>query len=185
MSGQPTFLRLPALFTCLVISCSAFSPSLTSTTIYKKAVLPSHFRLNAESGSVVAEKAAPVINGEALELLLMDFDEPLVIDAYADWCGPCQMMAPEFEDAAKELKGKVRFVKLDTDLDPEMSDRLGINGLPTLLFLDKFVPEGNTDDDQGASVVLKERIEGAIQKKSIVDLCEHHFFDGERPEQLM
>ena len=85
MSGQPTFLRLPALFTCLVISCSAFSPSLTSTTIYKKAVLPSHFRLNAESGSVVAEKAAPVINGEALELLLMDFDEPLVIDAYADW----------------------------------------------------------------------------------------------------
>jgi len=95
------------------------------------------------------------------------------------------MMAPEFEEAAKDYKGKVQFVKLDTDSDPEMADRLGVNGLPTLLFLDKFVPEENTEEDTGgAKVVLKERIEGAIQRKSINDLCEHHFFGGERPEEL-
>ena len=44
-------------------------------------------------------------------------------------------MAPEFEAAAKELKGKVRFVKIDTDQEPEMAARLNIMGLPTLLFL--------------------------------------------------
>ena len=69
-------------------------------------------------------------------------------------------MAPEFEAAAKELKGKVRFVKIDTDQEQEMAARLNIMGLPTLLFLDKFEPEeGSTEE---AKAVLKDRIEGAI-----------------------
>lgn len=56
-------------------------------------------------------------------------------------CGPCLLMAPEFESAAKELKDKVRFVKLDTDKEESMAARLNIMGLPTLLFLDKYEPE--------------------------------------------
>ena len=97
-------------------------------------------------------------------------------------CGPCLLMAPEFEAAAKELKGKVRFVKIDTDQEPEMAARLNIMGLPTLLFLDKFEPEeGSTEE---AKAVLKDRIEGAIRKDSILALCDHHFFGGPRPEQL-
>lgn len=91
-------------------------------------------------------------------------------------------MAPEFEAAAKELKGKVRFVKIDTDQETEMAARLNIMGLPTLLFLDKFEPEeGSTEE---AKAVLKDRIEGAIRKDSILALCDHHFFGGPRPEQL-
>lgn len=91
-------------------------------------------------------------------------------------------MAPEFEAAAKELKGKVRFVKIDTDQEPEMAARLNIMGLPTLLFLDKFEPE--EDSTEEAKAVLKDRIEGAIRKDSILALCDHHFFGGPRPEQL-
>eukprot|EP00980_Cylindrotheca_fusiformis_P028566 scaffold22611_cov153-Cylindrotheca_fusiformis.AAC.6 len=49
------------------------------------------------------------------------------------WCGPCVLMAPEFEAAAQDLKGKVRFVKIDTDKDEIMASRLNIMGLPTLL----------------------------------------------------
>lgn len=90
-------------------------------------------------------------------------------------------MAPEFEEAAQELKGKVRFAKLDTDKEEAMAARLNIMGLPTLLFLDKYeVKEGETD--MGARAVLKGRIEGALRKKNILDLCEHHFFGGPEPK---
>jgi len=132
--------------------------------------------------SASEEKAAPLVTGEELELMLTEWDEPLVIDAYATWCGPCLLMAPEFESAAKDLKGKVRMCKLDTDQEPEMAARLNIMGLPTLLFLDKFEPEEGEEGE--AKAVLKDRIEGAIRKDSIISLCEHHFFGGPRPEQL-
>lgn len=92
-------------------------------------------------------------------------------------------MAPEFEAAAQELQGKVRFVKLDTDKEESMAARLNIMGLPTLLFLDKYEPKEG-EEDQGAKAVLKGRIEGALRKQNIIDLCEHHFFGGEAP-QLM
>jgi len=119
--------------------------------------------------------------------MLQDWDTPLVIDAYATWCGPCLLMSPEYEEAAKELKGKVRFVKLDTDENEQMAARLAINGLPTLLFLDKYTaPEGSdeeaTEEQKAAQAVLKGRIEGALRKENIVDLCEHFFFDGPEPK---
>ena len=90
-------------------------------------------------------------------------------------------MAPEFEAAAQELKGKVRFAKLDTDKDEAMAARLNIMGLPTLLFLDKYEPKED-DENQEARAVLKGRIEGALRKENILDLCEHYFFDGPAPQ---
>lgn len=100
-------------------------------------------------------------------------------------CGPCLLMAPEFEAAAKELDGKVRFVKLDTDLEPQMAGRLQIMGLPTLLFLDKNDDAEAVEEGKAPVAVLKERIEGALRKQSIVDLCNYHFFGGAMPEKLM
>lgn len=94
-------------------------------------------------------------------------------------------MAPEFEAAAKEMKGKVRFVKLDTDKEPEMAGRLNIMGLPTLLFLDEFKPkEDQKKTENQPQAVLKDRIEGALRKESILALCNYHFFGGAMPEQL-
>jgi thiol-disulfide isomerase/thioredoxin len=92
-------------------------------------------------------------------------------------------MAPEFEAAAQELKGKVRFVKIDTDKDEAIAARLNIMGLPTLLFLDKFEPKDGegTEEEQEAKAVLKGRIEGALRKDNIVELCEFYFFDGPEP----
>eukprot|EP00559_Dactyliosolen_fragilissimus_P005195 CAMPEP_0184859848 /NCGR_PEP_ID=MMETSP0580-20130426/4819_1 /TAXON_ID=1118495 /ORGANISM="Dactyliosolen fragilissimus" /LENGTH=132 /DNA_ID=CAMNT_0027356697 /DNA_START=214 /DNA_END=612 /DNA_ORIENTATION=- len=122
------------------------------------------------------------VTGEELEMMLTEWESPIVVDAYATWCGPCLLMAPEFEAAAKELKGKVRFVKMDTDKEPEMAGRLNVMGLPTLLFLDEFKPE--KEEDGPAKAVLKDRIEGALRKDSIVELCQYHFFDGPRPEKI-
>jgi len=93
-------------------------------------------------------------------------------------------MAPEFEAAAQELKGKVRFAKIDTDKDELMAARLNIMGLPTLLFLDKFEPKGDepiSEEEKGAKAVLKGRIEGALRKDNIIDLCNYYFFEGPEP----
>lgn len=91
-------------------------------------------------------------------------------------------MAPEFEEAAQKLKGKVRFAKLDTDKEEEMAARLNIMGLPTLLFLDKYEPPADEEEGGPARAVLKGRIEGALRKQNILDLCEHYFFDGPEPQ---
>lgn len=130
-----------------------------------------------------AAKEAKLVSGEQLEIMLTEWEQPLVVDAYATWCGPCLLMAPEFEAAAQELKGKVRFVKIDTDKDEEIAARLNIMGLPTLLFLDKFEPKDEgPDEEKEAKAVLKGRIEGALRKDNIVDLCNHYFFDGPEPK---
>jgi len=159
--------------------------SITSTSAFTSPQVnvasPSAYRYSS-STSLNAEKFAKDVTGEELEIMLQEWDQPLVLDAYATWCGPCLLMAPHFEEAAQELDGKVRFVKIDTDKEPEMANRLNIMGLPTLMYLDKFVPE---DGEEGeASAVLKEKIEGALMKDSIVDLCNFHFFGGPRPTSL-
>ena len=60
-------------------------------------------------------------------------DIPLVVDFWADWCGPCKMMAPEFAKAARTLQGRARFAKLDTQAFPEAGNRYGIRGIPLLV----------------------------------------------------
>lgn len=58
---------------------------------------------------------------------------PLVVDFWAAWCSPCRMMAPEFAKAARALKDRARFVKLDTETFPEAGVRYGIRGIPLLV----------------------------------------------------
>ncbi len=60
--------------------------------------------------------------------------EPVLVDFYADWCGPCKMMAPVVDELAKEYKGKWKIGKLDVDESPEVSMKYGIQSIPTILF---------------------------------------------------
>ncbi|MBW8888800.1 MAG: thioredoxin [Fibrobacteres bacterium] len=58
---------------------------------------------------------------------------PVLADFWADWCGPCKMMAPVLQDLAREWKGRITVIKIDTDKKPELASRFGISGIPTLI----------------------------------------------------
>ena len=62
---------------------------------------------------------------------------PAIIDFYADWCGPCKMVAPVLEELSKEYAGKVNIYKVDTEKDQELASVFGIRSIPSILFIPK------------------------------------------------
>ena len=83
-----------------------------------------------------------LLDGQPLELSDADFDAvvaasdlPVVVDFWAPWCGPCRQMAPQFDQAARTLKGKVLMVKVNSDDNPRSASRFGIRSIPTLVKL--------------------------------------------------
>ncbi len=61
--------------------------------------------------------------------------QPAIIDFYADWCGPCKMVAPVLEELSKEYEGKLLIYKVDTEKEMELSAVFGIQSIPTFLFI--------------------------------------------------
>jgi thioredoxin 1 len=62
---------------------------------------------------------------------------PVIIDFFADWCGPCQMMKPVFEKISKEYKGKLKFAKVNTEDNPQLAEKFEIQGIPCLIIAKK------------------------------------------------
>ena len=66
---------------------------------------------------------------------VLQADKPVLVDFYADWCGPCKMMAPTVEELAADFAGKAKVGKLNVDQNPEIAERYGIMSIPTLLII--------------------------------------------------
>ncbi|WP_428049625.1 thioredoxin [Candidatus Avelusimicrobium caledoniensis] len=75
-----------------------------------------------------------IITDENFETEVLNAKEPVMVDFWATWCGPCRMLAPVVEELANDYAGKVKVCKLDTDQGPQTSAKYRISSVPTILF---------------------------------------------------
>lgn len=68
---------------------------------------------------------------------VINSDKPVLVDFYANWCGPCKMIAPYLDELAEEFKGKVTVAKIDVDQNGESAMRFGVRGIPTMILFEK------------------------------------------------
>ncbi len=73
------------------------------------------------------------VTDASFEADVLKSSEPVVVDFWAEWCGPCKMIGPSLEEIATELGGKVKITKLNVDENPGVAGQLGIRSIPTLL----------------------------------------------------
>lgn len=100
------------------------------------------------------------VTGEQLDGEMTSDDSLILVDVYATWCGPCRMVIPQLEGAAKQLDTKARVVKLDSDKHAEWAGRYQVQGLPTML----LIKNGRVVD----------RLEGAHMTDSIMEFVRGH-----------
>ena len=68
---------------------------------------------------------------------VLESDLPVVVDFWAEWCGPCKVIGPALEEISDEMAGKVKIVKVNIDENPQTPMQYGVRGIPTLLIFDK------------------------------------------------
>jgi len=97
---------------------------------------------------------ALAVTDESFEQEVLNSEVPVLVDFWAAWCGPCRAIAPTVDQLAVEYAGKLKVVKVDVDQNPDISGRLGVMNIPTLMVF------------QGGQMV--ERIMGAVPKPALL-----------------
>jgi thioredoxin 1 len=106
------------------------------------------------------------VSDETFEKAVLQSPIPVIVDFWAPWCGPCQMVAPVLEQIAQEYAGKVNVAKVNTDDCPQWATHYGVRGIPTML----FVAHGQVVDRMvGAAPlpVIKQRLESVLAKAKL------------------
>ncbi len=105
--------------------------------------------------------ATKTVTDDSFQQDVIGADQPVLVDFWAEWCGPCRMIAPALEEISREMGEKVTIAKLNIDENPEVPGRYGVRGIPTMLL---FKDGKLLDTKVGASPKgpLREWIQGQI-----------------------
>ncbi|HEY9832705.1 MAG TPA: thioredoxin [Stenomitos sp.] len=97
----------------------------------------------------------------SFEDLLSGSDVPVLVDFYATWCGPCQMMAPILDQVNAQLKGRLQVVKIDSDKYPQLASQYQIHALPTLVLFKNGQPVDRIEGVLPAEQIIQ-RLQGVV-----------------------
>jgi len=113
-------------------------------------------------GRELETKTLPHLKSAEFEKEVLKAQTPAVVDFYADWCGPCRMVSPIIEQLSKEYQGKVKFVKLNTDENPDIAMKYGIMSIPTIMVF-KNGQVASTVIGAGPASMYKQKIDAVLK----------------------
>ena len=102
---------------------------------------------------------ATAATDENFEKDVLGSDKPVLVDFWAEWCGPCRMIGPSVEAIAEEYQGKASVYKMNVDENPDVPQRFGIRGIPTLI-----VFKGGEEKERLVGLVSREKIAEVLNK---------------------
>lgn len=106
--------------------------------------------------------ATVAVTDSSFQFDVLDADTPVLVDFWADWCGPCKMIAPALEELSEELAGQVTIAKMDIMENPEVPGQMGVQSIPYLVLFKNGKPAANMRGAVPKSQ-LKGWLEGALQ----------------------